>query len=430
MHTITSNSALVAIAIVCAMLLAACGGADNSSDVQDSGRDDTATGAVTDTDVGTDTAEDDEAAGAATDTDETSDTAEADEAAADGGVSEAQARYDEARNPLTFEAAGEPLDVASAAEGESVVILSISDGIPILDQWGTTIQGALEDYGVEVTRADAQGNPEQAASSMEQAISAGASAILLNAVPPDLIAPQIRDAQAAGIPVISTNDTAEPDVVADVEGVVVDVSYNYRIPARLMTDWFIADSDGQGTALSYLSEGQASSPIMERAIQEEIDELCPDCEITFEDVQIPAWFDGSLQNRARTSLAANPAITHMLPIYDAMTLAIDPAVVEAGSDAAIGSFNATLAVMQNLAGGSSALEMNVGCPNDWFSLAAADATFRLLAGMDAPTDYGIQCRIFDEDNIGQINPEVEDSSDWYGIDFAQEFGELWGPPSG
>lgn len=365
------------------------------------------------------------------------DTATPDAAASNGGsasgaegVDEARQRYEGARAPLSFTAAGEPLDVASAAAGKSVVILSISDAIPILDQWGTSIEKALEEYGVKVTRADAKTNPEQAARAMEQAISSGASAVILNAVPPELIGPQIADAAKAGIPVISTNDTAEPDADPDVPGVAVDVSFDYRIPARLMADWFIADSEGQGVGLSYLSEGQASSPVMKKAIEDEVAELCAGCKVSFEDAQIPSWFDGGLQNNARNALASNASLTHVLPIYDAMTLAVDPAVAASGKKVEVGSFNATPAVMQNLAGGSSAVKLDVGCPNDWFSLATADATFRLLAGEEPPGDYGITCRVFDESNIGDIDPSVEKSTDWYGIDFDAEFGKLWGPAAG
>lgn len=135
---------------------------------------------------------------------------------------------------------------------------------------------------------------------------------------------------------------------------------------------------------------------MEKAIEAEVEELCPDCEVSFEDAQIPSWFDGGLENSARNKVAAKAALTHMLPIYDAMTLAVDPAVAGSGKEVAVGSFNATPAVMQNLASGSSAIKLDVGCPNDWFSLATADATFRLLAGEEVPDDYGITCRVFDE----------------------------------
>jgi ribose transport system substrate-binding protein len=346
------------------------------------------------------------------------------------GVTKARERYESAREPLSFKAVGAPLNVATAAAGKSVVILSISDAIPILNLWGTTIAEALKKYGVKVTRADAQSNPEKAARAIGQAISSRASAVILNAVPPDLIAPQIADAQKAGIPVISTNDTAEPDVKPHVPGVVVDVSNDYRIPARLMADWFIADSGGKGVALSYLSKGQASSPVMQKAIHDEVAGLCPDCTVSFEDAQIPTWFDGGLQNSARNKLASNKAPTYVLPIYDAMTLAVDPAVAASGKKVAVGSFNATPAVMQNLASSSSAVKLDVGCPNDWFSLSTADATFRLLAGQPVPDNYGITCRVFDKSNIGKIDPSKEVSTNWYGIDFQAEFAKLWGPPSG
>lgn len=144
MHKTTPHRAVLAGGLACGLLLGGC------SSAEDSAAPSTSAEATSDASGGPGGGED--------------------------GVAQARERYETARDPLTFEAAGEPLDAAAAADGKSVVILSISDAIPILDQWGSTIQEALEKYGVDVTRADAKTNPEQAARAMEQAISGGASA--------------------------------------------------------------------------------------------------------------------------------------------------------------------------------------------------------------------------------------------------------------
>jgi hypothetical protein len=75
--------------------------------------------------------------------------------------------------------------------------------------------------------------------------------------------------------------------------------------------------------------------------------------------------------------------------------------------------------------GTSSLKMDVGCPNDWFSYATVDAGLRLLTGNAVPTSYGITCKVFDESNIATIDATVENSVNWYGIDFAAEFAKYW-----
>jgi hypothetical protein len=69
--------------------------------------------------------------------------------------------------------------------------------------------------------------------------------------------------------------------------------------------------------------------------------------------------------------------------------------------------------------------MDVGCPNDWFSYATVDAALRLLTDNAVPANYGITCKVFDESNIGTIDATVENSVNWYGIDFAAEFANFW-----
>ena len=339
-------------------------------------------------------------------------------AAADG-LATAKASYDAAlAASLTFAYPGDAFD-ASAASGKRVAMISINDQIPVLKQWTDTIAAGLESQGVKVTqKSDAGGIIDPLPKFFAQAVTDKVDLIITNAVPAALI----PLADLGGIPVMTTNQTAAPGV-AVAEGIAADPSFDYTIPASLMADWFCVTGAGAGNAVVWGSEGQASSPVMLDVISARVAEICPSAKVDYQDAPLATWFDGTLDGVAKNAVTADATITHLMPIYDGMTIATGAGLDAAGSAAIQSSFNMTPAVAAGI--GTSSVKMDVGCPNDWFSYAAVDAGLRLLTGNAVPDNYGITCKVFDESNIGTIDPSVENSVNWYGIDFAAEFAKFW-----
>jgi hypothetical protein len=339
--------------------------------------------------------------------------------AAANDLATAQAAYDAAlAASLTFAYPGDAFD-ASAASGKKVAMISINDGIPVLKQWTDTIAAGLESQGVTVTqKSDAGGVPEPLAGFFDQAVSSGVDLIITNAVPAALIPLDVT----GDIPVMTTNQTAAPGV-AVATGIASDPSFDYTLAASLMADWFCVTSDGAGNAVVWGSEGQASSPIMIKTIKDRVAAICPDAKVEYKDAPLASWFDGTLEGDAKNTVTADPTITHLMPIYDGMSFATGAGIDAAGSAAIQSSFNMTPDVAKAL--GATSVKMDVGCPNDWFSYATADSALRILTGNPVLDNYGITCKVFDESNIGSIDASVEDSTNWYGIDFAAEFANFW-----
>ncbi len=331
----------------------------------------------------------------------------------------AQAAYDAAlAASLTFAYPGDAFD-ASAASGKRVAMISINDQIPVLKQWTDTIAAGLESQGVTVTqKSDAGGIIDPLPKFFAQAVTDKVDLIITNAVP----AAVIPLADLGDIPVMTTNQTAAPGV-AVAAGIAADPSFDYTIPASLMADWFCVTGAGAGNAVVWGSEGQASSPVMIEVIKARVAEICPSAKVDYKDAPLATWFDGTLEGVAKNAVTADPTITHLMPIYDAMSFATGAGASAASSTAIQSSFNMTPDVAAGL--GTSSLKMDVGCPNDWFSYATVDAGLRLLTGNAVPTSYGITCKVFDESNIGTIDATVENSVNWYGIDFAAEFAKYW-----
>jgi hypothetical protein len=190
-----------------------------------------------------------------------------------------------------------------------------------------------------------------------------------------------------------------------------------------MADWFCVTSEGTGNAVAWGSDPQASSPVMIQTIKDRVAEICPSANVVYKDSPTPAWFDETLAGDAKNTVTADTSITHLMPIYDAMTFATGAGLGAAGSAAIQASFNMTPDVAKTI--GTTSVKMDVGCPNDWFSYATVDAGLRLLTGNTVPDNYGITCKVFDESNIGSIDTSVEDSVNWYGVDFAAKFAEYW-----
>ena len=339
-------------------------------------------------------------------------------AAADG-LATAKAAYDAAlAASLTFAYPGDAFD-ASAASGKKVAMISINDQIPVLKQWTDTIAAGLESQGVTVTqKSDAGGVIDPLPKFFAQAVTDQVDLIITNAVPAALI--PLTD--LGDIPVMTTNQTAAPGV-AVADGIAADPSFDYTIAASLMADWFCVTGAGAGNAVVWGSEGQASSPIMIDTIKARVAEVCPDAKVDYQDAPLATWFDGTLDGVAKNAVTADATITHLMPIYDGMTIATGAGLDAAGSAAIQSSFNMTPAVAAGI--GTSSVKMDVGCPNDWFSYATVDAGLRLLTGNAVPDNYGITCKVFDESNIGSIDASVENSVNWYGIDFAAEFAKYW-----
>ena len=339
-------------------------------------------------------------------------------AAADG-LATAKAAYDAAlAASLTFAYPGDAFD-ASAASGKRVAMISINDQIPVLKQWTDTIAAGLESQGVTITqKSDAGGVIDPLPKFFAQAVTDKVDLIITNAVP----AAVIPLADLGDIPVMTTNQTAAPGV-AVADGIAADPSFDYTLAASLMADWFCVTGAGAGNAVVWGSEGQASSPIMLQTIKDRVAEVCPDAKVDYQDAPLATWFDGTLDGVAKNAVTADATITHLMPIYDGMTIATGAGLDAAGSAAIQSSFNMTPAVAAGI--GTSSVKMDVGCPNDWFSYATADAALRILTGNAVPDNYGITCKVFDESNIGSIDTSVENSVNWYGIDFAAEFAKFW-----
>jgi ABC-type sugar transport system substrate-binding protein len=115
---------------------------------------------------------------------------------------------------------------------------------------------------------------------MQQAINAGVDYIAITGQPPALYEPQLKEAKAAGIPIISGNDTTEPNPA---EGVYTQFEdgRTYGKEAQQTVEWLLNDTKGETQHIAYVTI--ADYPILEAGyeyLQKTAAKYCDECSTT------------------------------------------------------------------------------------------------------------------------------------------------------
>lgn len=338
------------------------------------------------------------------------------------GLAEAQKIVDQYRNPPAWQGPDQPVNIGSLA-GKKVTYISVSNSIPVLKYWSDAVTRLLRQHGgVQLNVVDAKGSVDEANKGFDQAIAQKADAIVFLALPPALFQAQISRAKAAGIKVISaqTGIPGKRDAGQDAE-----VSFDYVKVGQLIGAWVVADSQGKGKGLVVTSDDVPASQPQAQGTLNEVKRLCPGCDMTTKDVQIPQW-QTSIAPLFQTTINSDPTRTYLLPLYDGQSLPGLGAIrtAGAGSRVKVGAFNATPGIVEQLKDPASGLKLEVGGHNEWWAYACTDQIFRVLAGAPPVENYNVGLRIFDTTNASIISGS--DELAWYGsTDYRTKFPALW-----
>jgi ribose transport system substrate-binding protein len=134
-----------------------------------------------------------------------------------------------------------------------------------------------------------------------------------------------------------------------------------------------------------------------------------------------------LQAQTQQILRANPDMEYLVPVFDGMAFFVVPGVTAAGKSdqVKIVTFNATAAVMENLAKGN-VVACEVGDATLWEGWGFADQSFRVMLKKTPLADIEVPERLFDSTNIDSIDLKAQEST-WYSdTDFKAAYKEHWG----
>ncbi|HJS97239.1 MAG TPA: substrate-binding domain-containing protein [Solirubrobacteraceae bacterium] len=346
------------------------------------------------------------------------------------GVSQAQQLVSKAEQEPPFNGPTSKVDIAKA-KGKTVYYVSLTEEIPALHEWGVVLAQQLKEAGVTTQKCDAKGSPEGITSCLTQALSSHPDAIVAQALDTKFIASYISRAKAAGIKFI-TAQTGTPGIPTT-PGDVAEVTFDYPAVGRMLADWFVADSGCKagGPQIITTTSSRQPSAAEVAGMQGEIKKLCPSLSLPgVQNVLIPDW-PTKLPTLTRSLLTQNPNQKYLLPLYDGMTIYMVPAItgnLNWSKSVKVASFNATPVVMQNELAKQSPLAADVGGPNQWYGVALADQTLRVLSGAQPVASENVPLRLFTRDNIGSIDVK-KDESTWYGsVNPICEYHKLWGLP--
>jgi ribose transport system substrate-binding protein len=308
--------------------------------------------------------------------------------------------------------------------------------------------------GIHFVECSNQGLPSQWVQCMDEAVTAKASLIILDAGPnPAVLQPQIAAAHAAGIRVISTN-TPEPvqcsrnpkyvsrrfgaiPICEPVGTIPAAVTKNmdglvpapFAPSAILEADGITYNSAGHANVLIVQSPDLYDSSAIVTMIKNEFRTRCGSgCTTTVIGAPVSDWAT-KIPTEVSTALTKNPKINYVLPIFDSMSTYVQSGILSVGRTAKVkigATFNGTPSILSMISSGQ--VLMDVGQSLAWTAWASMDQAMRVLARKSPVPDELIPLRIFDKSNIRSAGTPPS-ASKGYGNTFMTGYEKLWGLPT-
>lgn len=335
----------------------------------------------------------------------------------------AQEAVDAAKAVPSADDLGDPIDVSSL-EGETIYSIPIDSKAEFYSVGEKAMKAVAEEAGVDYVTFPSDGTQTSFQQGIQQAINAGAGAILLNGPLAETLGPQIDAAKDAGIPVI-------PLHLSDSEGEgTPGLEYEAFAPfnqaARLFTQYAIADLEGEPVHALVIEVSETGpSEGMVETIEETLETEGPaGSTATVVNAPVAQWAT-QVQGLVQSALLKDPKINAVLPIYDSIALYAAPGIAQAagGRDVKIYTFNGTPAILKMVKDGSVAV--NVAENPDWVSYVNLDVAFRAMLGVPPIKGETGPLRLIDASNVDETGNPPE-SGKGFGDAYRPAFLELWG----
>ena len=352
----------------------------------------------------------------------TSSSASPSAAASTGGADQAhaEAAYAGLEAMPTFQPPGPSFDAKAVMAGKSILSIPGTGTDPFYVQMNKGMKTAGLRVGYPFNVWNNQGQLTQYQQGFAHGITTKVSLIDLLAGPdPNALRPQIKQAQDAGILVVSSHLSGLEQEVPYVDN---NLAIDYKLAGQLLADWVIAH-DTTAHVLVIVSDEIVSTGSMRDGISSEFDTYGgPDIQYKFANVPIPEW-GTKIKPVVQSAIVADPKLTYVLCIYDSMSQFVTPAI-EATNTAdrvKVAGFNGTPFVLDLVREGK--VEMDLGESLQWAGWAIADAEMRLIGGMGQVESMNIPFRMFTKDNAAEAGVPA-DFGKGYG-DFQTPYLKLW-----
>jgi ribose transport system substrate-binding protein len=324
----------------------------------------------------------------------------------------------------SFTAPGSSLNLAKL-KGKTIYSIPQSSSIPFLAATESAEAQIAKAAGIKFVEYTTSGSTDEWIRGIDQAVAAHASGILLNALDPRLVEPQIAAARKAGLQVVSAQffDLSQlKQAPSTLSGIRAD---NFTEAAKLEADWTISDTDGKADVIVVENKEQLSTVAMVNALKSQFAQYCPSCKVTYIDVPATEWAT-QIQPQVQSALAADPKVNYVIPIYDPMSQFVIPAITAAGDTGKvhIATFNGTPFALKDLAD-HDVIKMDIGENLAWLAAANMDELFRTMLGKPAVANEHTAMRVFTSADIAATgNPPQYDLG--LGSAWKRGYASLWG----
>jgi ribose transport system substrate-binding protein len=346
--------------------------------------------------------------------------------ATNSGVTHAKAAVTKAEAESTYPVPTTTLSGVSALKGKTVYYVPITQQAP---QFATTAAGlkqALSAAGVSLQVCNGNSNPSQVSACISQATGAKAGAIITDSIPYGLAANALSAAQAKGIPVIITDQVADPTHPAS-----KTLAYLYDPGATQLAevaDWIIADSAGKAKVLINESTDSPSTIAYVAAAQKEFKTYCSGCTVVINKISSANF--SLIASSTSSALLSNPGIGYVVPEFEQYLQPTTGGIQQSGKKASIKVVTSAAQIdsLQELK--AKQLAAAAGQSSGYQGWVDADAALRLMLKQPvAVPATTVPTRLFTSNNIDSLSltDAAQTSGAWYGsTSYQQAFQKQWG----
>lgn len=156
-------------------------------------------------------------------------------------------------------------------------------------------------------------NPLQPGAAMQQAIDEGVNYIAIVGDASALYAPQLKNAQAKGIPVMSCYDDTPPTGSLSGSGPYYQCggTPTAQSGGRLLADWAITHSSGKAKVVVFNVNSYPNLVVQAKAFHQELSKNCPSCSFSTQSITLDQLAKGQIPQIVSSFLQSNPQYNYI-----------------------------------------------------------------------------------------------------------------------
>ncbi|PWJ48291.1 ABC-type sugar transport system, substrate-binding protein, contains N-terminal xre family HTH domain [Quadrisphaera granulorum] len=323
-----------------------------------------------------------------------------------------------------------PTSGPAPATGKNVWLISASQQVPGLAHLTERGVEAATTLGWQTNVCDGQNNADGGwAKCVRQAVSAGADAVVLEAIDCAPVSQALSEARAKGVLVASLTsfDCDDPTQGGGQKQFDVDVPFsndrtaaqNYTDQGKLRADWVIAQTKGAAKVVHVEFRGVAFGEYLADAFNEQI-ATCTGCEVVSTVVITPADIP-NIRQKFETALLQAPTANAVAVDVDFMLPAgVAQALSTSGKQLTVAGAECSQESIGYLHR-QQAIGMCIGGSSGWLAYAGMDGLNRAFAGQPV-VDSGAGIQLVDATHNLPAEGSVFEGS----VDYASAYRAAWG----